>query len=101
MSQNGAVVSVAQYCGAGVGGTWSNATISDGGSWIVQYAYQLDAGGRAQAQVIVGSGAHSVVALWTGPNSTITVPSSPGTVNPVVLSCPPLIAASAFGVPLR
>lgn len=101
MSQTGNIVSVAQYVGAGVGGSWNNGTASDAGSWIVQYSYALDAGGTAQAQVVVGSGAHATVALWASPTSTITVPSSPGTVNPVVLPCPPLIQASTFGLPLK
>jgi hypothetical protein len=99
MSQIGTVVSVAQYVGAGVGGTWNNGAASDGASWIVQYSYTLDSGGTAQAQVVVGSGAHSTVALWASPTSTITV-SGPGSSAPVVLSCPKLIAACAFGVPL-
>lgn len=100
MSQTGNIVSVAQYVGAGVGGSWNG--ISDGGSWIVQFAYQLDAGGTAQAQVVVGSGAHATVGLWASPTSTISIASAPGTTNlPIVLPCPPLIKAATFGLPLN
>jgi hypothetical protein len=99
MSQNGTIVSVAQYVAAGVGGNWNSGTASDGASWVVQYSYQLDAGGIGQAQVIVGNGAyaaHATAPLWASPTSTITV-SGPGSSNPVVLSCPKLIATAAFG----
>jgi hypothetical protein len=100
MSQIGVVISVAQYGGAGVGGSWSNGTFSDGASWIIQYAFQLDSGGTAQAQVVVGSGAHSTVALWASPTSTIQV-AAPGSSASVVLPCPPLIATAAYGAPLK
>jgi hypothetical protein len=92
MSQTGTVLSVGprDLTGAGTGNA-----INDN-AWTVQFSYTLDAGGTAQAQIVVNSSA------WTGPNSTITVSPNPtGTTNPIVLACPPLIAAAAFGAPLK
>lgn len=81
-----------------------------GNDWIVQYSYALDAGGTQQAEIVVGNTTPplaypaypSTIGFWAGPGATITVsPNPPGTTNPVVLPCPPLIAAAAFGVPLK
>jgi hypothetical protein len=94
MSQMGTVTSVASQWWAGVG-------TNDGSNWIVLYSYQLDAGGTQLAEVVVGGGTHAAVPLWSSPSSTITVPTPPGTTNPVVLSCPPLVQAAAFGLPLK
>jgi hypothetical protein len=95
MSQVGIVLSVGSQNWAGVG-------TNDGSNWIVLYQYNLDQGGTQQAEVLVGSGMHAAVALWASPAGTITVPNPPGTTNlPITLPCPPLIAAAAFGVPLK
>jgi hypothetical protein len=91
MSQTGTIISAAPHdlTGAGTGTTNDNA-------WTVQFSYTLDAGGIAQGQIAINSSA------WAGPNSTITVsPNPPGTTNPVILPVPPLIAAAAFGLPLK
>jgi len=100
MSQTGTIVSVAPW--------------PLGNDWAVMYAYQLDAGGVGLYVVVTGNTAppngyspypnanFPTVAFWASVTSTITVsPNPPGTTNPVVLPCPPLIAAAAFGVPLR
>jgi hypothetical protein len=81
-----------------------------GNDWLVQYQYQLDAGGTQQAQIIAGSTAvpgafppyPAIVPFWTSASSTITVsPNPPGTTNPVVLPCPGMIQTSTFGLPLK
>jgi hypothetical protein len=93
MSQTGTVISVAPQTVAAVG-------TNDGNNWIVLYAYQLDSGVGAQAQVVVGSGRNAAVALWASPTSTIQA-SAPGSSNPVLLPCPPLIQFAAFGIPTK
>jgi hypothetical protein len=79
-----------------------------GKDWVVQYQYQLDAGGTQQAQINIGDPTVTVppypqtVPLWASPNSTITVvPNPPGTTNPVVLPCPDLVKFAAFGVAVK
>ena len=72
-------------------------------NWVVDFSYQLDAGGTAISRIIVGNnpiaygyGLLPTSALWTSPASTITVnPNPPGTTNPVVLVCPNLVARAA------
>ncbi len=79
-------------------------------NWVVQFSYLHDAGGTSQSRVLVGNNPSvfgtavppATSALWTGPNSTITVsPNPPGTSVPVTLACPPLVQAAAFGLPLK
>ena len=93
-----------------VGTIISVSPINYGTDWLVQYQYQLDAGGTQQAQFIVGNTTAppasppypATVAAWTSPTSTITVsPNPPGTTNPVVLPCPPLVQAATFGLALK
>lgn len=94
MSQTGTILSVASQW-------WAGAGSNDGSNWIVLYSYSLDAGGTQLAEVVVGGGTHAAVASWASPTSTITVPTPPGTTNPVVLPCPPLVQCAAFGLPLK
>jgi hypothetical protein len=97
MSQTGTVLSCApQQAATGIA-----AGSNDGNNWNVLYGYQLDAGGIAQAEVIVGSGTNAAVALWASPTSTITVPNPPGTTNPVSLPCPDIIKWAACGVAIK
>lgn len=93
MSQIGNIVSVASQWWAGVG-------TNDGSNWILLYSYQLDAGGTQLAEVVVGGGTHAAVASWASPTSTIQV-NAPGSSNPVLLSCPPLVQAATFGLVLK
>jgi hypothetical protein len=104
MSQTGIVISCTN------GGELSNPRSDPQRSlWSIMYLYQLDAGGWQQAQVLVGNGSPvggftpaSIVPLWSSPSSFITVvPNPPGTTNPVVLPCPPLVQAATFGLPLK
>jgi hypothetical protein len=94
MSQIGTVTSVASQ-------HWEQVGTYDSRNWIVCYTYQLDAGGTGTAQVVVGGGRNAVIASWASPTSTITVPNPPGTTNPVVLACPPLVQAATFGLALK
>jgi len=77
-------------------------------NWSVVYTYQLDAGGTQTAQVYVGATIQSApvgvfglapaatVVTWSTPTSTITIsPNPPGTTNPVLLACPPLVQAAS------
>jgi hypothetical protein len=74
-------------------------------NWVVEFSYQLDAGGTQISRIIVGNNsitnnADSVAtsALWASPTSTITVsPNPPGTTNPVTLACPDIVKHAAFG----
>lgn len=70
--------------------------------WQVQYTYQLDAGGTGTAMVAVGTGiAPGTIPLWSSPTSTITVtPNPPGTTNPVLIPCPPIVKGAMFGLPV-
>jgi hypothetical protein len=94
MSQLGTILS----CG---GGPQEYGTLN----WVVDFSYQLDAGGVGQFRTTVGNnpavaGAAPVpvVALWASPASTITVsPNPPGTTNPVLLPCPDIVKRAAFG----
>ncbi len=78
MSQTGQIVSVSP--------------LNFGNDWVVDFVYQLDAGGTQQGSVVVGNTtpppAYSpypnsnppTVAMWASPTSTITVsPNPPGT----------------------
>jgi hypothetical protein len=76
-------------------------------NWVVNFSYQLDAGGIGQSQVVVGNNPSvpgtavppATAALWASPTSTITVsPNPPGTTNPVVLPCPDIVKKAAFGL---
>ena len=96
MSQTGTIVSIGPIL-------WNQEW-----NWSVIFSYQLDAGGTQQAQVFVGQphpqhavlGLIVVIASWTSPTGTITVtPNPPGTTNPVVLPCPPIVKAATFGLP--
>jgi hypothetical protein len=94
MSQMGTIISCAAR-------TWWDKGIQD---WTVNYSYTLDAGGTAQAQVVVGNSGppDATVAGWTSPTSTVTVtPNPPGTTNPVLLPCPQLVQVATFGVSLN
>ena len=103
MSQTGSIISCVN---AGGPNPYTDPTRS---LWSIMYLYQLDAGGWQQGQVLVGYGSpvqgftpSAIVPLWTSPPSTITVsPNPPGTTNPVVLPCPALVQAAAFGLPLK
>jgi hypothetical protein len=100
MSQIGTVVSCCPQ-------TWCQQVISN---WSVNYTYQLDAGGTGQAQVIVGPGSGPTISIgiatiprvdpWASPTSTVQV-NAPGSSNPVLLACPPLVQAATFGLPLK
>jgi len=79
-------------------------------NWVVDFSYQLDAGGVGQSRVVVGNNSSvsgtavppATSALWASPQSTITItPNPPGTTNPVSLACPPLVQAAAFNLPLK
>jgi len=86
MSQTGNIISVAPGINSLIGG------------WSVDYTYALDAGGTAQAQILVGFPG-GAVAVWASPTSTITVPNNPpGTTNPVVLACPYIVQKTLFGI---
>jgi hypothetical protein len=81
---------------------WEIVGTNDSRNWLVLYAYQLDAGGTGTAEVTVGGGTDAAVPSWASPTSTITVsPNPPGTSNPVVLHCPPLVQSSTFGLALK
>ena len=98
MSQTGVLQSVTPNPNVGNSANPTN-DITD---WVVSYTYQLDAGGIGQARVIVGNGVNAQIGPWVSPNSTVTVvPNPPGTTNPVILSCPPLVQAATFGLPLK
>lgn len=95
--QVGTVLSVApKQWGCAVGES------NSGSNWIVVFSYALDAGGKQQGEAIVGAGSTAVVALWSSPSSSITLPfsSTPGTSNQVTLVCPALIRWAAFGAAL-
>jgi hypothetical protein len=96
MSQTGTVISAAP--------------LAYGSDWVVLYQYQTDAGQTSQAEIVVGNtippNAYppypATVAFWASATSTITVsPNPPGTTNPVVLPCPPIVQTAAFGLPLK
>jgi hypothetical protein len=94
MSQTGTITS----CGG-------NATEYGSLNWVVDFSYQLDAGGVSQSRVLVGNNPNlpgftvPTSPLWASPTSTITVtPNPPGTTNPVTLTCPPQVLAAAFGL---
>src|SRR5260370_25376276 len=82
-------------------------------NWSIIFSYALDAGGTQTAQVFVGTPQtpqqavfgqipYATVAPWASAQSTITVsPNPPGTSNPVVLTCPPLLQPATFGLPLK
>jgi hypothetical protein len=79
-------------------------------NWVVDFSYQLDAGGIGQSRVVVGNNSSvsgtavppATSTLWTSPTSTVTVsPNPPGTTNPVLLPCPPIVQAAAFGLPWK
>ena len=78
--------------------------------WVVDFSYQLDAGGRmGLSRIIVSNNPNSpyliglvTAEMWTSPTSTITVsPNPPGTTNTVLLPCPPLVQNAAFGLALK
>jgi hypothetical protein len=76
-----------------------------GNDWIVQYSYQLDAGGTGQSEVVVGNTSPPpafpsyppTVGFWASATSTVQI-TAPGSSNPVLLPCPPLIQFAAFGI---
>jgi hypothetical protein len=77
-------------------------------NWSVDFSYQLDAGGTQIAQAFVGNSSNfswftgPTAALWASPNSTVTLsPNPPGTTNLVLLPCPPVVQAAAFGLVLK
>lgn len=72
-----------------------NPTIASN-TWEVVYTYALDAGGIGQTLIVVGPG--QTVAQWPTLTSTIIIPTSPGTVNQVQLSCPPIVQWGTFGI---
>ena len=69
-------------------------------NWIVDFTYQLDAGGIGTAQVRVGSGPGANVGFWASPNSTISVTAAGYTGN-ILLACPPLIQWAAFAQQIK
>jgi hypothetical protein len=96
MSQFGVIISVSP--------------LNYGSDWLVQYQYQLDAGGVQQAQIIVGNTTAppafppypATVTAWASPSSMIQVnPNPPGTTNPVLLPCPDLVKFATFGVAVK
>jgi len=88
-------------------------------NWSVVFTYALDAGGVAQARVVVGQpqthqsdlglngipGANmaATVAPWASPSSTISVtaPGASGANSPILLPCPPLAQTAIFNLPLK
>jgi hypothetical protein len=85
--QTGTIISCASQ-------SWGSQVITN---WSVDYTYQLDAGGVGQAQVIVGRGLNATVAPWASATSTVQV-NAPGSSNPVLLPCPPLVQWATFGI---
>lgn len=88
-----------------IGNITSVGSFSVDTTWRVQFTYQLDAGGIATTQILVGNSLYTgvqTVALWTSAAS-IAVPLSftPGTSNQVLLPCPDIIKTAALGVPIN
>jgi len=105
MSQVGTVVSCNSW-------SWCGQVFN---YFCVDFTYQLDSGTTGRSRVLVGPGGGNGVTVqvggsdlpilptstpWTSPSSTITV-NPPGTTNPVVLTCPPLVQAATFGSALK
>jgi hypothetical protein len=102
MSQTGTLVSCSPW-------TWSQYILN---VWKIEYGYVLDAGGLGQYWFLTGMGGipanpvisftgetNPIMPFWASASGTITVsPNPPGTTNPVVLPCPPIIQRAAFGV---
>ncbi len=81
-----------------------------GNDWLLLYSYNLDGGGTQQAEVVVGNTNPPVayppypptVAFWASAASTISISSAPGTTNlPILIPCPVVIKAAAFGLPMN
>lgn len=102
MSQTGTILSVTPL------------SLPGSNDWTIQYSYFTDAGAPQQFSVVVGNvdaplgyspypkSIFPRVAFWASATSTVTVsPNPPGTTNPVVLTCPPLIQFAAFGIPQK
>jgi hypothetical protein len=97
MSQTGVIIS----CG-GAPQEYGNL------NWVVDFTYQLDSGVVGQSRALVGNAANRsnftgpTATLWTSPQATVTLsPNPPGTTNPVILACPPLVQCAAYGLPLK
>ena len=94
MNQTGTIIS----CGG-------NAREYGSLNWVIDFSYQLDAGGASQSRVLVGNNPNlpgltvPTSPFWASPTSTITVtPNPPGTTVSVMLPCPPQVLAAAFGL---